>query len=390
MMQKLSRRRVLTLLTRAAPALAVLGLSPPLVFAQVAYELNIKGQDLLNQGKIEEAIKVLMKAAAEDVRNERTWNLLGRAYVAAEKPALALDAYRKALHLSPDDSLIRMMVDILSQEPLPRPKTTDAPKRVSELARAAADERKRVMSGEEPPLPGTKIKRRLVLDPGHGGLDAGCAGQSGLYEKNAALDIALRVARELYALCPDVEIFMTRTGDYPVPGYARSLCASLYNADLFVSVHASCSKDRKRSGFKAFTYAETPSSEGAGELALLENSVPDAGAAFPGKAEDMPGRLLSRRRLAESRAAGKKAAALFAAKSPVAVRLEAGPFDILRAIDRPAFLIEAGMLSNADDEAALSEEGRREELAKAVAAALCETLRGDAGTGRGAGNLARP
>ena len=374
-MQRLSRRRVLALLARAASVLAVSGLSPTLLFAQTSFELNIKGQRLLNQGKIEEAIKVLRKAIAEDARNERTWSLLGRAYVAAEKPVPALDAYRKALNISPDDSLTRMMVDILSQEPLPRPKKADgAQKRPSELALAAADERRRVLAGETAPESGATKPWRLVLDPGHGGFDAGCAGKSGLYEKDAALDIALRAARELYALCPEVEIFMTRSGDYPVPGYARALCAGLYDADLFVSVHASCSKDTQRSGFEVYSFAEKPSSEGADELARLENGALADGTAFPGETGEMPGRLLRRRRLAENREAGKRAAALAGkaqSGTSLTIKMEAGPFDILKAVDRPAFLIEAGMLSNAGDEATLSDKDRREGLAKVVAAALC-------------------
>jgi len=356
--------------------------------AQGAFEYNLKGQDLLSKGKTAQAIAVLRKAVGEDSRNERSWSLLGRALAASGDPGGALVCYRRALAINPRDSLTRMMVEMLSQNPLPRPKDPKIEREArkggggsSELEKAADAERRAVMEGREAALAESKSTLRLVIDPGHGGGDFGCEAKDGLYEKQLSLDIGLKTAKALYAMCPNVEISLTRFGDYDVPGFARALCAALYGADLFVSIHASCSSDKNRNGMTVYSYADTPSDPEASETAGLEGRALalSGGAAAPGDRDDMAGKLIGRAQLKKRAGeSGRIREALMSAlpsAGPLgSVRQGEGPFGLLGAVDAPAVLIEAGMVSHSGDAETLSVAANRDRIAETLATALADVL----------------
>ena len=55
-------------------------------------------------------------------------------------------------------------------------------------------------------------KYKVVIDPGHGGADAGAEGASGRYEKDFTLSVAKKVEK-LLEQESQIEVFMTRTDD---------------------------------------------------------------------------------------------------------------------------------------------------------------------------------
>ncbi|MDD3654272.1 MAG: N-acetylmuramoyl-L-alanine amidase [Desulfotomaculaceae bacterium] len=75
---------------------------------------------------------------------------------------------------------------------------------------------------------------KLVLDPGHGGKDAGAVG-NGLLEKDLNLDIARRVAGKLAAY--NVDVALTRSADLELTLAQRSKIANKLRADYFCSIH---------------------------------------------------------------------------------------------------------------------------------------------------------
>ena len=91
------------------------------------------------------------------------------------------------------------------------------------------------------PVPAQDTSMRLrtvVIDPGHGGKDAGCVSRDQkTYEKNIALDIAKRLAQKISASYPDVSVKMTRSDDHFVELENRAVFANKAGADLFISVH---------------------------------------------------------------------------------------------------------------------------------------------------------
>ena len=79
---------------------------------------------------------------------------------------------------------------------------------------------------------------KVVIDPGHGGHDAGCISRDKkTYEKNLTLDISKRFAEKIRAAYPDIEVIMTRDDDRYVTLSGRADIANNANADLFISIH---------------------------------------------------------------------------------------------------------------------------------------------------------
>ncbi|MBR1698696.1 MAG: N-acetylmuramoyl-L-alanine amidase [Bacteroidales bacterium] len=80
--------------------------------------------------------------------------------------------------------------------------------------------------------------KTVVIDPGHGGKDAGCISRDKkTYEKTITLDIGKRLAQKIAAEYPDVEVKMTRTEDVFVELENRAVFANKAGADLFISIH---------------------------------------------------------------------------------------------------------------------------------------------------------
>lgn len=95
----------------------------------------------------------------------------------------------------------------------------------------------------------TAAPKRVVLDPGHGGSNAGASG-SGLREKQVTFTLAGMVAERLRA--KGIEVHLTRTGDVTRTLRQRAEVAVAKAADLFVSIHANASPTRTQRGYETF------------------------------------------------------------------------------------------------------------------------------------------
>lgn len=84
-------------------------------------------------------------------------------------------------------------------------------------------------------------KLRIVLDPGHGGAASG-AEEYGVSEKDINLKIAQYLKEELNSY-ENVEVSLTRTGDYDVDLEERSQYAVDVGADVLISLHNNATGD---------------------------------------------------------------------------------------------------------------------------------------------------
>ena len=75
----------------------------------------------------------------------------------------------------------------------------------------------------------------VVLDAGHGGHDPGNLG-NGFKEKNIALNIVLKIGKELEKI-ENIDVIYTRKTDVFVDLHKRGAIANKADADLFISVH---------------------------------------------------------------------------------------------------------------------------------------------------------
>ncbi len=82
--------------------------------------------------------------------------------------------------------------------------------------------------------------KTIVIDAGHGGKDTGAQGRRSL-EKNVALEVALKLGKQIQKDIPGIKIIYTRTTDEFVELYKRIRLANANKADLFISIHCNSS-----------------------------------------------------------------------------------------------------------------------------------------------------
>ncbi|MBO5677120.1 MAG: N-acetylmuramoyl-L-alanine amidase [Bacteroidaceae bacterium] len=112
----------------------------------------------------------------------------------------------------------------------------------------------------------------LVIDPGHGGKDAGAVGKKAK-EKTINLNVALAFGKLVKEKCPEVKVIYTRTTDKFVALKERAAIANRNNADLFISIHTNAvPRGKKVYGTETFTLGTARAEENL-EVAKRENSV---------------------------------------------------------------------------------------------------------------------
>jgi len=208
---------------------------------------------------------------------------------------------------------------------------------------------------------------RVVLDPGHGGHDAGTHGASGLCEKDVVLDVAQRLGALIEARLGS-EVIYTRTDDTFIPLEERTQIANDRKADLFLSIHANSSPFRTVAGVEAyylnFTTSRTALDVATRENASSERSVFDL--------REVLQKIALKDKIDESREfAARLDASLYGLSSksnPGAKNrgVKKAPFVVLIGASMPSVLAEIGFLTNAGDEALLKKPEHRQKIAEAL------------------------
>ena len=175
--------------------------------------------------------------------------------------------------------------------------------------------------------------KKIIIDAGHGGFDAGCTGVDGRLEKEVNLEIAQRLQAKLQA--EGVETIMTRTTDDALAPSKeedmnlRKQIITDSNADAFVSIHQNMfEEDPSKTGPQVFyAYHGTAGKD----LALAVQAM-----------------LNYSLEIAEPRMA-----------------LDV-PYDVLIPGSQPSCTVECGFFSNAEEEAKLQTEEYQNELVEAI------------------------
>lgn len=114
----------------------------------------------------------------------------------------------------------------------------------------------------------------IVIDPGHGGKDAGATGVNGVKEKKVNLGIALKLGKLIEKKIKDVKVVYTRKTDKFVELYKRGKIANEANGNLFISIHCNSTphKPTNANGFEVYLLRPGRTKE-AIQIAERENSV---------------------------------------------------------------------------------------------------------------------
>ncbi len=220
---------------------------------------------------------------------------------------------------------------------------------------------------EEPPV------FKVVLDPGHGGIDPG-AERGGLVEKDIALGFAKDVQDQLRRA--GVEVALTRNADVFVSLEARTAFAHQENGSVFVSIHADALSQGGAEGATVYTLSQEASDAASARLAERHDRADIlAGVDLTGTDDTVAGVLLDLARTeTEPRStelAHALAKAMAAAGGPMNRKpLRQAGFSVLKSADIPSVLLEIGFLSSARDRKNLADPAWRAGMAKAVADAI--------------------
>ena len=95
-------------------------------------------------------------------------------------------------------------------------------------------------------------KIKIIVDAGHGGVDNGNIGFSGLKEKKITLSIAHKVVVQIKKQMPYVKVYMTRNKDKNMSLKERTNFANKISANMFISIHANFAKNKNRRGIETY------------------------------------------------------------------------------------------------------------------------------------------
>ncbi|MFN4355653.1 N-acetylmuramoyl-L-alanine amidase [Parvibaculum sp.] len=268
----------------------------------------------------------------------------------------------------------RVVLDLAPTDATTFNRTAGLPDRAPDAADAAAELAAVAAVPMSPPAQRVERRRVVVIDAGHGGVDPGALGSSGVKEKNVTLAFARQFAEELRAT-GRYEVHLTRDGDIFIPLRERVAIARRHKADLFISVHADAIQRPDVRGLSVYTLSETASDAEAAALARNENQADlIAGLDLQGETPEVTGILIDLAQRETKNYSSRFARSLVDYASQQTKTLDpahrfAG-FVVLKAPDVPSVLVELGFLTNRDDEKLLTSTAWRAGMAKTMSRAV--------------------
>jgi len=210
--------------------------------------------------------------------------------------------------------------------------------------------------------------RTIVLDPGHGGADAGASLPGGQVEKDVALDVA-RALRTALQNRLGVRVILTRESDLDVPPSRRAAIANGADADLFVSIHLDNEGAVRGGGFRVLTLLPVPSPSEA-PVAPIQIGGGDR------DAELMPWRGAQTNSAGASMALGQTVADALRNVFPATPTVVGtGRFGVLEPIACPAILLESAPTARSGPESVSPRSYTIYDYTQTVARAIEEFVR---------------
>lgn len=192
--------------------------------------------------------------------------------------------------------------------------------------------------------------RTVVIDPGHGGSDAGVKGTGGTLEKDVTLRLARLIENRLQGR---YRVLLTRNDDYSMPWPDRTGQANHNKAALLISLHTAGSYTPAANDLQVYYYTEA-------DFKDPDKSAPDESRATPWRKVQNPhipaSSILAQR-------VWERAKELYA-DDPGSV--QPAPAAVLAGADMPAILIESGYLTNPKQEKNLNDNKYLFKLATAI------------------------
>ena len=224
--------------------------------------------------------------------------------------------------------------------------------------------------------------KTVVIDPGHGGKDAGCVSKDRkTYEKNLVLEISRKLEARIKENYPEVKVILTRTKDEFIELKDRAEKANDANANLFISIHINSTTGTSANGYSVHVLGQSSVKnrdlfaynmdvcKRENSVILLEDDYSTKYQGFdPNDQESFIFmQLMQNSNLEQSL---KLASLIEENLKGGPIKADRGiwqnPFYVLWRTAMPSVLVELGFISNANDLAALRIEENRDNLANAL------------------------
>ena len=210
--------------------------------------------------------------------------------------------------------------------------------------------------------------KTIVIDPGHGGKDPGASGYRHYREKHVVLGIA-KYLRD-YLKKRGYRVHMTRSGDYFIKLRKRTKFANKKKADLFISIHANASKNRRAKGIETYFLSPSRSSR-AEKVAAMENKADIDDMNYYGKQSFLKfmnnHKIIASNKLAIDLQQGMLLELRKFYKGVIDGGVREGPFWVLVGAQMPAVLIEVGFITNPSEAKRLVNKRYQRRIAKGIA-----------------------
>jgi len=228
-------------------------------------------------------------------------------------------------------------------------------------------------------------KLKVVIDPGHGGVDGGTRGVNGTQEKIITLAFGLELRAKLEKT-GRYDVIMTRDKDVFLRLDERVRIAREHEADLLISVHADAIRMRNFRGATIYTLSDRASDAEAAATAARENLSDElAGMGMDEEKDEVTDILVDLIRR-ETHSFSIRFARTLMNELTKTVDLVNNPlrsagFRVLRAPEVPSVLLELGYLSNPKDEELLRDAQWRSKAADNIIRAIDLFAEAKGGTG---------
>jgi N-acetylmuramoyl-L-alanine amidase len=280
----------------------------------------------------------------------------------------------------------RIVIDIHSpeqpKEDLPPPppekskRTLQAKTEPAESQKAAEESRERGQAEEEkPPGPSTPLLasqglRTIVIDPGHGGLEAGSEGKFGTLEKNLTLPISQKL-KTIIEKNLAYRVVLTRDKDIDVSLENRAAIANNNRAALFISVHVNGFPRSSARGSETYFLSLNATDEEARRLAYMENNSSDIQSKISSEDEgdimmilwDMAQSAFIKQSSELAENIQRELNSLLGTRNR---GIKQAPFKVLTGVACPAILVEIAFISNPAEERKLKTEEFQNNVARAI------------------------
>lgn len=218
----------------------------------------------------------------------------------------------------------------------------------------------------------------VLIDPGHGGDEAGAVGylddskKRKVFEKDLALRLAKKIKNEL---SKSTSAYLTRSVDRTVGLQERADLADMVKADLFLSIHFNSSTNSKSHGFELY-YLDNNSNVATSKVEKAEN--------LNLKGEELIiNQILVDLVVQQTVTHSKKlAGAVHEHLKPIIKRhkiddrgVKPGLFYVLALSKRPGLLVEVGFMSNQQELNKIQQEKFLDEMAKGISSGVLAYIR---------------